>query len=76
MRLVTTLGVTLLLAEDTIALGAAMAIGLLLFALYGVSLEFISSNPRACLTVRLCGDLENFQNHIDLIASSNNYNPI
>ena len=41
--------------------------------LSGVRLELIARNPKARLTVRLCGDLKNFQNHIDLVSSSKNY---
>ena len=74
MRLVPGIGVPFILAEDTIVLGAAMARGLLFFNFSRFRLAFLASNPRDRLTVRLCGDMENLQNHIYLVESPKNYN--
>ena len=47
VRLIPALGVTLLLAEDTISLVSGMASGILLLTFSGVRLEFVAINPRA-----------------------------
>ena len=73
--LVPALGVPCLLTEATILLGTVMDSGILFFTFYGFRLAFLASNSMYRLTVRLCVDLENFQNHIYLVESPKNYNP-